>query len=836
MLPPADPSGPRVSRTGERWLLTLFPLLALLLLWPVLAGHRVLLPAEYLLAFRPWGSPAAAEHLPQWNVLQWDGLAEFYPWRLHAARSMAAGRIPLWNPYVMCGTPFLANSQSAPLYPLHLLYYLPLGLPTAVRMGWVAWLHLSLAGGFGFLLARELEARPSAAVLAGAAYELSGFAAAWLELPSFLSVACWIPLLLLLIGRAVRSGSFRTAAAAGGVTGLMLLAGHLQIAFYGLLAAAAWWLWETIALQRAGGRQALVRSVGIGCVLLGVGMALAAPQMLPSVELSRVSHRVGKPSFAGYTGYLGLALPWQNWVTLLVPDYYGLPGRSDFWGFWKYGPPNTMEYAGSVGAAGFALALIGLARGRRVDRRAGLLGAIGLLALLLAAGSPLCALPYFLVPGFAQTGSPARSLVLFCLAQALLAGLGLERVLRRSEERWGRAAGALAIGAGTTVLLFLGLHLATPALLPPIGTDVEPLLRSVTQPALIRAAGAAALVAVVPGLLLWLFREEPRRRTAAAGWAAAAVVAGGLLLLDGAYNPDAPRKSVYPETPVTSALQRSAARAATLNTAWDVVRFPPALLPPNCSLAYGWRDGQGYDSLELGRYRALANAIAGGDAAPAANGNIVYLKNGPSQLLPLLAARLIVSAEPVRAPGFAPAHGFPPGPPYVYENSLALPEAYVAGTWRAAEDPAAIDYLRARGPGDLLDTAVVAPGAGVLPPPDRAAPAPPEPDPATAVVLERLSPQRIIARAHPDRTTLLVLAEALAPGWKARRLQPDGTRQPLTIHRANLAFQGVFLPAGPAAVEWRYEPASFRLGLFLGLTALAVLAGVTVSRRRPVRL
>jgi hypothetical protein len=97
---------------------------------------------------------------------------------------------------VLCGTPFLANSQSAPLYPLHWLLYLPGaedGVAVAVRMGWLAWLHLSIAGIGAYLLARDFQCRPCAARIAGTAFMLSGFCVAWLELPSFISVTCWIP-------------------------------------------------------------------------------------------------------------------------------------------------------------------------------------------------------------------------------------------------------------------------------------------------------------------------------------------------------------------------------------------------------------------------------------------------------------------------------------------------------------------------------------------------------------------------------------------------------------------------------------------------------------------
>ena len=54
---------------------------------------------------------------------------------------------------------------------------------------------------------------------------------------------------------------------------------------------------------------------------------------------------------------------------------------------------------------------------------------------------------------------------------------------------------------------------------------------------------------------------------------------------------------------------------------------------PN-SVVDGWRDAQGYDSLSLGSFRTLANALApAGDAAPGANGNMVFIQKTASTTL-----------------------------------------------------------------------------------------------------------------------------------------------------------------------------------------------------------
>ncbi len=122
------------------------------LVGPALLPGRALLPADLLVQFEPWRSQATARPQAQWDALVWDGIAQYYPWRQFASESLRAGHLPLWNPYQFCGTPFLANGQSAVLYPLNLLFWL---LPAAGAFGFSALLHLCLAGWFGYLFLRR---------------------------------------------------------------------------------------------------------------------------------------------------------------------------------------------------------------------------------------------------------------------------------------------------------------------------------------------------------------------------------------------------------------------------------------------------------------------------------------------------------------------------------------------------------------------------------------------------------------------------------------------------------------------------------------------------------
>ncbi|HTE20707.1 MAG TPA: hypothetical protein VK689_20245, partial [Armatimonadota bacterium] len=433
--------------------------------------------------------------------------------------------------------------------------------------------------------------------------------------------------------------------------------------------------------------------------------------------------------------------------------------------------------------------------------------------------------------------SPARSLVLFCLAQAMLAAVGMEWLLRAVTRRWAEVVRPLGIALAVTAVLALLLHWVALSSLPATLGDVSSAMATIAIPALVRALVYAALAPLSLVLMAWLFRENRVwQRSAALSGAAVAVVGGGLVLLGGAYNPTTAREMAYPETPLTRALRGADGRVATVNREWSLEQAPRAVLPPNASLAYGWRDAQGYDSLYLNNYRRLANAAAPPgargerDASPSVNGNIVFIKDPTSLLLPLFAARYVVSEAPLQAPALLPAPGFPAGPPYVYENRLALPEAYTVSDWFAADDEAALEELRSRGPSALASVAAVAPG--------QPSPSPSEPRgamPGGRAVVERRAPGRLVARAEPAVLSLLVLAEGYTPGWRATA-RAGGAAREVPVVRVNTAFQGVFVGPGPVTVEWRYEPASFRTGLFLALLAVAGVLAFVVSGKRGGRM
>lgn len=426
----------------------LLAILAAIFFHTVLFGGQVLLPTDQLRAFQPWlaelGPP---ETLRQWDALAWDALAQYYPWRAFLGERLRAGEIPLWNPRELMGTPFLANGQSAILYPPNWLFAL---MNPAVAFGWSAWLHFLLGGLFTYWLLRELGAGAIAGLAAAVAFMFSGFMVGMCELPTFICVAVWLPAGLACLLRMRRREGGLWTVALGVVIGLAFLAGHLQITAYVMLVLGAGMLCLFIVSFRQ--RTFAVPGVfALRCIgALAFGALLAAPQMLPTYELARVSSRgIGKPTMDQFRFHKQRAFTPEQWILLVSPDAMGNPADGDFGGTYSYG-----EHCGYGGLLTLFLAGAALLLCQR--RAMYFFGGLTVGAFLAASGTAVAAALFFLVPGLSSAGGFTRIFCVYNLGLAVLAGLGLDRISGFVEAKRGRGQ-AYAVAALLTFIILLDL-------------------------------------------------------------------------------------------------------------------------------------------------------------------------------------------------------------------------------------------------------------------------------------------------------------------------------------------------------------------------------------------
>jgi hypothetical protein len=577
---------------GKPWLLIL--LAPLLPLWRAVFLGETIGPWDQIAGFWPWNKPSDKP----WDVLQADGALQFYGWRDLVFESWHRGKIPFWNPYQFGGTPLLANSQSGALYPLHIIVGV-LGIPTGIALTLLAYFHLAWAGIGTYKLVRTIGGTAAGATLAGAGFALSPFMAAWTALPSVITTVSWIPWLMAGLIWGLRDGWTRLAwSTVIGSTAMLILAGHLQFAAYGFLAAGI-----CIVLTRAP-----FPRYGSAVAAIALGVAISAPQLLPVLNYSQSSHRKSTPTPEGYSAYLGSAIQPFELANLSIPNALGDPREpvksgdyviSTYWaGFVKRGA-NFAESAVTIGP--LVLALLVLVPWR--DKRTWGVSAVGVVAFLLLIGTPLNSVLYFGVPGWSSTGSPGRITALFILCAWVLAGLGWGR---DPDRRVVPTLFAMPIiAAGTFFLWHLG---SAPA-------ESAEIVQSLQSNPFTNALIAAILAIPVVGLMI----SEKYRKFSGLAVALAMVVwftSSANLVTTG----------IRPAWPEDVAKPADSERVAFMNSGWDLTVRANAVMPPNLATGYRIHDIGGYDSLIDKDVVAKLAEVNGGDAAPPANGNMMFIK------------------------------------------------------------------------------------------------------------------------------------------------------------------------------------------------------------------
>lgn len=611
----------------------IFVLVCIFLWKPIFRGDA-LLPGDYLSHMSPWNAVSKSGSNFQWNPLQWDAVAQFYPWRVFYARSMHSGHIPLWNPYQFCGTPFLANGQSAVLYPLNLIF-LVFDPITAFTI--FAFLHLFFAAAFTYMFLRSLGCRILGGLVGGICFAFSAFMVLWMELPTFISVAVYLPLTLLLINECVKRRSCWFGMLSGLSLALAFLAGHIQIASYIVLASILWWIWKLIEVRRANGALYAVFKVGVPFVVFAITAALiSAPQMLSSVELAVNSHRASVATNFGYARFIENSLKPYRLITAFVPDYYGSPSLGNYF---LGSAADYMEYGLYIGIMPILLGVMSL---WWIKKRRDIIffAVLGLVAILVALGTPINMPLYYYIPGISSLGGPNRILLLYLFSVAVLSGFGIDCFVKYSADKIKLLGRQINLGA-LLVLTAMIIVVMSFVLFNGVAVDYIKNLTGISFSGATGQEGITFTLFLLISVLTLLARANSKISIRLFAAVSVLLISADLFAFGINYNPTCSRQNVYPETNLTKYLKSVAGDnyIAPINSGWSLYKTPDAVLPPNAGMVYGLYDVQGYDSLYLKSYKDLSSKVQNTDSSPQENGNMVLMRHydhGISQIADLV--------------------------------------------------------------------------------------------------------------------------------------------------------------------------------------------------------
>ena len=817
---------------------------------------------------------------------QRNGLNDVTAYML-ASRSFPAvaqsqfGQLPLWNPFVLAGTPFTGNPQSA-------LFYLPnsifLVLRPAVTISWMLVLHHLWAGFGTLLLSRGYGLSIIGSVAAGAIFLGAPFLVAQTGEGHYNQICAvsWIPWAFLAWER-LKQQRRASVVAMAIVMAMCFFCGHAQEVYYLGLILTLLTLAEVVRLAGAE-RKDEARMLVQRWLLAGIGaVGLIAVDLLPAWHYTRLTIRSGHLDVEEAAG-LRLA----NLSQLLDPFILGHPAQSasvqstDF--YWE-----TVCHFGLVP---LLLAVIGMTLGLRLRRRPGRecpddeqqepvnqgclspcrqrtrvtiqFTVLWIFSLVFAfgAGSPIFEAFHRFVPGVAMFRIPSRMLFFTSFAVAMLAGIGVDalaerRVRIRKNLTPGIGSGLFSLCSRTressdrslTTSATQGVE--SPYLLPGILVGLTLLTACLLLAALFRDAPLdLPPVSVEPAISA--FTLSPQTWSVPGNWTTWAWLTGGLSLICFASLSRKGQPQVLWAVIALAVLELSFHAHHVLRTA------PPDSLRSDGQLADVFGPNEG-------RSRTLVQQEVLSDREAVELSIWKVQGYEPVCLSPYVAA--FRSALP-ETPNFSEGlFGFAP----IRLNEFSKPvidmlgvrwaivttdEQEVPAGWKLLSsgsqpplltlrdgNPEAMNYQVYENTTELPRAMVVGQATTVRAGEDGTAALArcnfreevlllkdilaegPRAEPRAASI-ERYTANEVVINVDATAPGYLVLSDSWSPGWTA-----SVDDLPTEVLRANVAFRAVPVPAGNHTVRFRFWPPGLSEGATISLLTLGLLCYLSFGRK-----
>ena len=706
------------------------------------------------------------------DIFASDMMNENFPYRFSLGDALQSGHLPLWMREIYGGFPLLARSDAGICYPFNIVLF-GLFSPT-VALNLTILLTIATAGIGMYLYAREIGASHLAGIIGGIAFGFSGYLLSHLKHPSLANAACWLPVGLALLERAVKRNDYRSLLWFAMVFGLQHLSGNTQTAYYSGVLYLFYFPLRFLSNQsevRAASRKLNASRAVLNVLrnrliwsfagMLVLGSLLAAIQLIPTYEMVSLSQRSGGVTFQYASSY---AYDPKDFWTFLYPYANGDIGNLTYTGkgvFWE-------DY-GYVGVATFLLALSApLLWWRNWHVRFFSIVALVSYLLVLGPATPAYKLAFDYVPGMNYFRFPTRLLFITDLSLVALAALGLTRL---AEQLAGRARKS--------------------------GTDGPWYFR---RSFLVQAI---LLVVAICDLLYFQLRQNPI--VDAAAW----------------MKPPKTVEIVKQDSSLfrvyclggNHAHRRMFQQAGGWEGDLQPIVEQREFIQPSSNVLYRISSPNGYANLtpnylvDIWGDQNRAGIIT---QSASIQGDVFQPIGLFWKLMRMYNVKYLTSFWP-----FAPAPNLRPlgvyGGAYFYQNDDFLPRAYLVGEVLPVEEESSALAMLASEAFDPRRSVMLA----AVPSSYRQGGSS-----GGNVEILRYTTNEALMKVGTPQDAILVFSDSYYPGWVAA---VDGRET--TIYRANITQRAVVVPAGEHQVRFRFEPASVAVGFWVSLGSLVILLG-----------
>ncbi len=371
-----------------------------------------------------------------------DAAKFFFPMKYYLHLHLQDLTLPLWIPNIFMGRPFLANFQSGIFYPPNLLFFLP--APTAAFRIFFLFHYAILALGAFFYLQYKSCSRP-VSFLGALVFTFGGFMVSLGNVLNHLQAASWLPFLLLFHERLMNSPSWRYFLVFTLFELLHFLGGSPEIFLMTNLILFLLTLFRAWSAEKLFSRWSLL----LIPTSLGVTLLIALPQILPTLEMIQLSPRSEGLPFADLSRWSFEPISLLN--LFFPPRFLSPEGQFGFHALLDTEVPWVLSIY--LGALIPSMALFFLWQGQKREKY--LWGALLLLGLLLAMGVHTPLFPFLLAsfPPLAMFRYPEKFLYFIHLSLFVLSSQGLALLLDTEDQPLRRKALLLLGGVGLTITI-----------------------------------------------------------------------------------------------------------------------------------------------------------------------------------------------------------------------------------------------------------------------------------------------------------------------------------------------------------------------------------------------
>ena len=726
----------------------------------------------------------------------------FYPLREFSANEFLKFRVPLWDPYIHCGSPHLAELQTCVFYPLSAIYLL---FPYPYAFNYFIIAHIFMAGLFTYILMREWGYSGYACFLSAIVFMFSGYIISVINLLASLASVVWLPLVILFYERSLKKDWVKNSIITGMFMALMFLGGEPVILYI------TFFILALLGLR-----------IKPMVLAIGVFLGLASFQILPFLEFLKYTSR-GMMDF-------NEASMWSMPVYALSELFFPYLSESDYI-YKDYWTRQSWLLVYYMGIATVVFAFISLKFDSTKRRRAIFyILALGL-ALSFGRYTPLYYFLYKTLPGFNLSRYPIKFFFMAAFSLAILAGMGMDYYARhaKTDPRFRKFLKQILILGFLLAFIYLVFNLSfypicnfLKKMILNISNDFSGKIDRIEQLVITglynirRGIGLFMFLSVVmffgikkrinPGIVLFF------------------------ILLAAFVDIFTANKNVYQNMDIKEFLKPgSAVEFLQKDKALFRIFDSPATLRQNMfvpekdyfegnaglrervvsdrGVSFGIYDAYGYGSLYNRRQEEVVDIIVRSDAPDA------------TKLLDLLNVKYVISPKIFKASGYRISKKTEKV--NIYENENFLPRAFLADKAVIIKDEKKIlEKMKSK---DFEPEKEVILEEEVLERTGRVSR-------EESVSILKYEPNYVEIKAETSAPKFLVLSDTYYPGWKA-----SVDEKPCKIYRADYVLRAVYLESGKHIVKFTYDPFSFKIGAIITLVTVFVslYAMITMGARLP---